>query len=61
MNQQEIDFIRSRWSGRACGSDIQKLVDEITILSQIIEKQTDTIEDNLWDKIGKQSDLSDEE
>jgi len=59
MDQKEIEFIRSRWAGRACGTDVNKLVDEITRLSQIVEKQTDTIEDNLLDKIGNQPDLSD--
>lgn len=59
MTQKEIDFIRSRWSGRAAGSDIEKLVSEINRLSDIVENQTDTIEGKLLDKIGNQPDLSD--
>lgn len=58
MDQKQIDFIRSRWAGRACGSDIQKLVDEITTLEEIIETQTYTIEDTILDKIGKPPDWS---
>jgi len=35
------------------------LVDEITRLFNIVDDQTDTIEDKLLDKIGNQPDLSD--
>lgn len=59
MNQKEIDFIQKRWAGRACGTDVKKLVDEIARLEEIIEIQTDTIEGHLLDKIGNQPDLSD--
>lgn len=51
MTQHDIDFIRSRWAGRACGSDVQKLVNEIARLSEIVSVQTDTIEGEMWDKL----------
>ncbi len=60
MTQKEIDFIRSRWSGRAAGSGVEKLVSEINRLSDIVENQTNTIEGKLLDKIGNQPDLSDQ-
>lgn len=56
MNQKEIDFIQKRWAGRACGTDVKKLVDEITRLSDIVDSQTDTIEGRMLDAIGDQSD-----
>lgn len=54
MDQKEIEFIRSRWAGRACGTDVKKLVDEIARLSEIIEMQTNTIEDTILDRLKDQ-------
>lgn len=57
MTQKEIDFIRSRWSGRMAGSDVEKLVARIKELADevdrlnVIDKQPHTTEDILLDKI----------
>lgn len=51
MDQKQIDFIQKRWVGRPNGSDVQKLVDEIARLSDIIEMQTNTIEDTILDRL----------
>lgn len=56
MDQKQIDFIRKRWASRACGTDVKKLVDEIARQSDIIESQTQTIEDRILDDIEDQSD-----
>lgn len=51
MTPHDIDFIRARWSHRACGPDIQKLVNEIDRLSKIVHAQTDTIEGGMLDEL----------
>lgn len=51
MNPKEIDLIQKRWIGGSSESDVQKLIDEITRLSDIVETQTDTIEDKMWDEL----------
>ena len=51
MEQKEIIFIQKRWAGRACGTDVKKLVDEIDRLSNIIDIQTDTIEGKILDDL----------
>ena len=56
MEQKEIEFIRSRWASRACGTDVQKLVDEIDRLSDVVERQTSIIEDRILDDIEGQPD-----
>lgn len=56
MNPKAISFIQKRWAGRACGTDVKKLVDEIARLSDIIDNQTDTIEGTILDGLEGQPD-----
>ena len=55
MDQKRIDFIQKRWAGRPNGSDVQELIDEITRLWEIIDSQTDIIEDRILDKMSDES------
>lgn len=55
MDQKDISFIQKRWAGRACGSDVKQLVDEIARLEDIIDAQAYAIEDKIMDTIAEET------